>query len=149
MRKYFNRLAGVGLGIIPFIALGAPATAADGPQRIKVSGEIIDTWCHLSGIMGVAIGTAHHQCAIWCAVGGVPVGLMGDDGKAYVLLKSDATGVNVANPTIIDIQTDHVTADADLYVRDGVNYLVVDKILANDGITNINHKELGILPFGE
>jgi hypothetical protein len=145
MKRFAAMLTGMGL----IMVLGAPAEAAEGPQRVKVSGEIIDTWCHLSGIMGVAIGTAHHQCAIWCAVGGIPVGIMGDDGKAYVLLKADATGVNVANPTIIDMQTDHVTADADLYQRDGVNYLVVSKVLANDGITNVNHKELGILPFGE
>jgi len=145
MKRLAAMLAGMGL----VLALGAPTEAAEGPRRIKVSGEIIDTWCHLSGIMGVAVGTAHHQCAIWCAVGGIPVGIMGDDGKAYVLLKTDATGLNVANPTIIDMQTDHVTAEADLYERDGVNYLVVAKVVANDGITNVNHKELGILPFGE
>jgi hypothetical protein len=145
MQRLAAMLGGVGLTM----ALGAPAEAAEGPQRIKLSGEIIDTWCQLSGIMGVAVGTAHHQCAIWCAVGGVPVGIMSDEGKAYVLLKTDASDVNVANPTIIDMQTDHVTADADLYERDGVNYLVVTKVLANDGIVNLNHKDLGILPFGE
>jgi hypothetical protein len=145
MKRFAAVLVGMGL----ILALGAPAEAAEGSQRIKVSGEIIDTWCQLSGIMGTAVGTAHHQCAIWCAVGGIPVGIMRDDGKAYVLLKTDATGVNVANPTIIDMQTDHVTADADLYERDGVNYLVFTKVLANDGITNINHKEFGIVPFGE
>ena len=93
-------------------------------------------------------GTAHHQCAIWCAVGGVPIGIQGSDGKAYILLKSEERDT-IANPTLIDIQTDQVVVDADAYERDGVNYLVVRQVLQNGGIVLKNHKELGIVPFGD
>src|SRR5713101_7868165 len=113
------------------------AEAASEPQRIKVAGEIIDSWCQLTGIMGPALGTAHHQCAVWCAVGGVPVGIQGDDGKIYILLKVDGEAGLVGNPTIVDIQTDRVVADADHYERYGVNYLVVTKVLENHGIVNL------------
>jgi hypothetical protein len=131
------------------LALGMAGPAAAAPQRIKVTGEIIDSWCQVSQIMGVGVGTAHHQCAIWCAVGGIPVGIQGDDGKTYVLLKVEETADLVGNPAIVDIQTDKITADADLYERDGVNYLVVSKVLENGGIVDLNHKQYGIVPFGE
>jgi hypothetical protein len=148
-----------GLLVLTLVGIATLCVAGDGaaraagsvtaPKRVTVSGEIIDSWCQVSGIMGVALGTAHHQCAVWCAVGGVPVGIQGDDGMVYILLRvPDDRGV-VGNPTVVDMQTEHVTADADYYERDGVNYLVVNRILADDGIINRNHKELGILPFGE
>ena len=47
----------------------APALAA--PEKVTVTGEMIDTWCYLSGVMGGAeavVGTAHHACAMWCAI---------------------------------------------------------------------------------
>ncbi|MBV9522298.1 MAG: hypothetical protein JO010_05870, partial [Alphaproteobacteria bacterium] len=73
------------LAVAVMLAGSTAAPAASGPQRVKITGEIIDSWCQVSQIMGVGIGTAHHQCAIWCAVGGIPVGIQGDDGKAYIL----------------------------------------------------------------
>jgi hypothetical protein len=141
----------VTFAIISFGLLTSAAhadTAPAGPERVKLTGEIIDSWCQISGIMGVGTGTAHHQCAIWCAVGGVPIGIQGDDGKAYILLKDETRDV-VGDPTLIDIQTDKVVVDADRYVRDGVNYLVVRKVLENSGIVLKNDKEYGIVPFGE
>lgn len=129
-------------------ANGAQTGDKPKPQRVKVTGEVIDSWCYVSGIM-FAEGTAHHQCAVWCAVGGIPVGVNGDDGKVYIVLKSDETGDNVSVPRIIDIQTHKITADADLYVRDGVNYLVFDKVLEDGGVVNMTHETYGIQPFGE
>ena len=90
------------------LALASPAPATQGPTRIKLRGEIIDTWCQVSGIMGVGAGSAHHQCAIWCAAGGVPIGILGEDGRVYVLLKVEGRDP-VAAQTLIDIQTDVVT----------------------------------------
>lgn len=128
-------------------AFTAPVDAAT-PKRVQVSGEIIDTWCYVTEIM-FALGTAHHQCAVWCAVGGVPVSILGEDGNVYVVLKVEDDGNNVANPKIVDIQTHKVTVDGDLYERDGVRYLIVTQVLADGGIVNMTHDEYGIQPFGE
>jgi hypothetical protein len=151
MRPYTLRrcLALAAALMSPLAAIDADAATAAGPTRIRVVGEIVDSWCQVSKIMGTGIGTAHHQCAIWCAVGGIPVGIQGEDGKLYILLKVEASSDVVANPTIVDIQTDKVVADADWYERDGVNYLVVTKIVNDEGIVDKNHQDLGILPFGE
>ena len=136
----------LGVGLV--LALASPAPATQGVTRIKLRGEIIDTWCQVSGIMGVGAGSAHHQCAIWCAAGGVPIGILGEDGRVYVLLKVEGRDP-VAAQTLIDIQTDVVTIEADYIERDGVHYLIVEKVLANGGIQLKNHFDLGILPFGE
>ncbi len=128
-------------------ALALPAVAAT-PERVKVTGEVIDSWCYITEIM-FPEGSAHHQCAIWCAAGGIPVGILGADGQIYMVLKVDQDSTNVANPAILKIQSHQVTVDGDLYVRDGINYLVVNQVVADAGIVKVNHEEWGIQPFGE
>lgn len=127
--------------------LAAPALAAT-PQRVQVTGEVIDTWCYLSDIM-IGEGTTHHQCAVWCAAGGVPVGILGDDGAVYVVLKVGDDSTNVANPAILEMQTHRVTVNGDLYERDGIRYLLIDEVVEDAGIVNVNHEDFGIQPFGE
>jgi hypothetical protein len=122
--------------------------AATAPKRVQVTGEIIDTWCYVTEIM-YALGTAHHQCAIWCAAGGIPVGIKGDDDTVYMVLKVEGDDVTVANPKVLKIQTHQVTVDGDLYVRDGVNYLIVNSVADDKGVVNMTHEDYGIQPFGE
>lgn len=127
------------------VLLAASANAAT-PKRVQITGEIVDTWCYLTEIM-YGLGTAHHKCAIWCAVGGVPVSIKGTDGKDYMILRVEGDDTSVANPKIVRIQTHQVTVDGDLYVRDGVNYLIVNKVADDKGIINMTHKEYGVQPF--
>lgn len=128
-------------------ALTGPVDAAT-PKRVQITGEIVDTWCYVTEIM-FAVGTAHHQCAVWCAVGGIPVSIVGEDGNVYMILKVEDDDQSVANPRIVDIQTHQVTVDGDLYERDGVRYLLVTQVLADGGIVNMTHEDYGIQPFGE
>jgi len=125
-----------------------PSAVSAAPQRVQVTGEVIDSWCYLSEIM-YAQGTAHYQCALWCAAGGIPVGLLGDDGTVYIILKLGDDTTNVANQAVIDIQTNKITVDGDLIERDGMNYLLINQIAANEGTVNQTHEEYGIQPFGE
>ncbi len=129
-------------GVMVTGAAGGPA-----PKRITITGEIIDTWCYVTEIM-FGEGTAHHQCATWCAVGGIPVSVLGKDGNVYVVLKVEGDGTNVGNPRIIKIQTHQVTVDGDLYERDGVKYLIVTRVADDQGIVNLTHEEYGVQPFG-
>ena len=125
--------------------LAASANAAT-PKRVTVTGEIVDTWCYVTEIM-YGLGTAHHKCAIWCAVGGIPVSIKGTDGKDYMILRVEGDDTSVANPKIVQIQTHQVTVNGDLYVRDGVNYLIVNKVADDKGIVNLTHDEYGVQPF--
>ncbi|MEP3233734.1 MAG: hypothetical protein ABJN04_09610 [Hyphomicrobiales bacterium] len=130
-------------------ASSVSAFAATEPQRVQVSGEIMDTWCYYSGVMGgqdAVVGSAHHTCAVWCAAGGIPVGLLTDEGEVYLVLEVEGSGTGDGNDTLLDIQSDRITADAMLYERDGFKYLVVEKVVSNEGITNLNHEDFGVIP---
>ena len=50
------------------------------------------------------------------------------------------------NDTVMEVQSDVITAKGLHYVRDGVNYLVVEKVIANDGIQVLNHEDYGSVP---
>ncbi len=129
-------------------ALWVTAAQAAAAQRVEVTGEVIDSWCYISEIM-YPEGTAHHQCALWCAAGGIPVGILGDDGEVYLVLKMGDDTTSVANPTVLDIQSHRVRVDGDLYLRDGMRYLLVHRVITDEGIVNQTHEKYGIQPFGE
>lgn len=137
----------VGLTALLSIGISLQVQAAV-PKRVNVTGEIIDTWCYITEIM-YAEGTAHHQCAVWCAVGGIPVSVLGEDGSVYVVLKLEGEGNNVADPATLKIQSHKVTVKGDLYERDGVKYLFVTQVADDQGVVNLTHEDYGIQPFGE
>ena len=142
----------VGMALVAALAAALAAAPGAGAgtaaKRVTVTGELIDTWCYITEIM-YAEGTAHHQCAVWCAVGGIPVSILGDDGNVYMVLKVEGDDRTVANPRIINIQTHRVTVDGDLYQRDGVRYLVVTEVADDQGIVKLTHEDYGIQPFGK
>ena len=133
------------------VGLMGSAHAATG-ERVQLTGEIIDTWCYISEIMGgedAATGSAHHQCAVWCAAGGIPVGLLTESGDVYMVLKLGDDDTSNANPRILQIQSDTVTVDGSVMERDGIKYLLVDEIVENAGLVNQNHEDWGVIPeFG-
>lgn len=139
-------LAGMLVLLAPGMATAATDQTASG--KVQVTGEVIDSWCYLSEIM-YALGTAHHQCAVWCAAGGIPVGLLADDGQVYVIAEFMGSADTLAHPELMQLQTHRITVDGSVETRDGLNYLSVDAVLADEGVVNITHEEYGIQPFGE
>ena len=127
--------------------LAAAPTAAQDGRRVSVTGEVSDTWCSISGLM-FAKGTAHHQCAVWCALGGIPVSIRDARGELYLILKIGDDEDSAANPRIARMATHEVTVDGELLERDGVKYLLVDRIADDKGIITMTHDEYGIQPFG-
>ena len=131
------------------LAVLAPAAQAAEGERIQITGEIIDTWCYYSGVMGgpeAVVGSAHHTCALWCSAGGIPVGLLGDDGEVYMVLKVDGDDASAGGDTQLKLASHEITADGMLYKRDGLNYLVVETVVSDLGITNLNHEDYGPVP---
>ena len=138
-----KRLAAAALAV----CLGHPALAADG-ERVQIRGEVIDTWCYFSGVMGgpeSVVGSAHHTCALWCAAGGIPVGVLAEDGTVYMVLKWEGSG-DVAGDTLLKVQSHEIEADGIVHERDGIKYLIVEKVVADHGITNQNHDDFGVTP---
>ncbi len=133
------------LAVLSALVLAAGTADAVAPKRITVTGEIIDTWCYITEIM-YPLGTAHHRCAIWCAVGGIPVSIAAKDGNTYMVLKVEGDATNVANPAFLKIQSHEVTVEGDFYERDGVKYLIVTQVRDDKGVVNMTHKEYGVQP---
>jgi hypothetical protein len=124
------------------------AQAAEG-ERVQIRGEIIDTWCYYSGVMGgpdAVTGTAHHTCALWCSAGGIPVGLLGEDGQVYMVLKIKGDDGSAGGDTQLRLASHEITADGMLHHRDGLNYLVVEEVVTDHGITKLNHEDYGPVP---
>ncbi len=142
MRKFLGSSAA--LLVLAFTT----AAQAVGPTRVTVTGEVIDSWCYITEIM-YAEGTAHHQCALWCAAGGIPVGILGDDAQVYIVLKMEDDATSVANPSIMRIQSNRVSVEGDLFERDGMKYLLVNRVVSDQGIANRTHEKYGVQPFGE
>lgn len=134
---------------LALMALASPAAAADEGKRIQVTGEIMDTWCYFSGVMGgpdAVVGTAHHTCALWCSAGGIPVGLLGEDGTVYMVLKIEDDDGSASGDTQLRLASHTVTADGMLYERDGLNYLVVEEVVEDFDITELNAEGYGTVP---
>ena len=134
---------------LPLAALAAAASAETAPERIEVAGEMVDSWCYFSGVMGgydAVVGSAHHTCALWCAKGGIPVGLLADDGTMYLVLRLEGADPLAEPETLLTVASDRLVADGLHYIRDGVNYIVVEKVVENQGITNLTHENYGPVP---
>jgi len=137
------------------LALGAgfalaalPALATEG-ERVQITGEMIDTWCYFSGVMGgpdAVVGSAHHTCALWCSAGGIPVGMLADDGTVYMVIKWQGSAKVADGETLLSVQSHRLTADGIHYERDGIHYLVVEKVVADEGIVNLSHEDYGVTP---
>lgn len=129
-------------------ALPYAGMAAEG-ERVTVTGEAIDTWCYFSGVMGgpdAVVGSAHHTCALWCSAGGIPVGLLTEEGDVYMVLKMGDDATSNGGDTQLRIASHTITADGMLYERDGINYLVVSEVVADDDIINATHNDFGTIP---
>lgn len=137
------------MSAVVFGASALPSFAAEQGERIQVTGELIDTWCYFSGVMGgpdAVVGSAHHTCALWCSAGGIPVGLLGEDGKVYMVLKINNDDTTASGDTLLSLASHQIEADGLFYERDGLNYIVVEDVVADNGITYKNHEDYGPVP---
>ncbi len=138
MKSFHQALA----GLLCAVVWGATPAQA---ERVTVTGEVIDSWCYLTEIM-YPLGTAHHQCAIWCAAGGIPVAILDDQGKVYIVLAFGDDQSSVASPSVLEIQSHRITVEGDAFERDGLAYLVANRLINDRGIVNLTHDDYGIQP---
>ncbi|MEM1383879.1 MAG: hypothetical protein AAF713_04660 [Pseudomonadota bacterium] len=131
------------------VSLAASTGMAAQGERVQITGEMIDTWCYFSGVMGgpdAVVGSAHHTCAMWCAAGGIPVGVLTEDGTVYMVVKWEGDAAIADGTAMLDVQAHVVTADGLLYERDGIKYIMVDSVVDDTGIQNLSHEEYGVNP---
>ena len=123
------------LGILSLMALPlagrAQAAGSEGHMKsmsgtsdsMTVQGEIVDMGCYLGH---GARGAKHKACATKCIAGGMPMGLLTDDGKLYLLTMSheNADPFNQAK----DLAAETVKITGPVHERDGILSLEVDSL---------------------
>jgi len=119
-------------------------------KKVTLTGEMIDTWCYVSQIMGssdAVTGSAHHVCAVWCAAGGIPVGLLNkEDQKVYMVLSFEGDDTSVANDKVLYLQSHEITVTGTTFELDGLNYINIDEMVTDNGIVNLTHEDFGVIP---
>ncbi|MEO1603000.1 MAG: hypothetical protein AAFU49_21530 [Pseudomonadota bacterium] len=141
-------LTGVAAACLAVMGVPDSARATDCTQ-VTITGELIDTWCYFSGVMGgpeAVVGSAHHTCAMWCAAGGIPVGMLADDGTVYMVLQWEGDTEIADGTLMLSSQSHRVSAEGMHYQRDGIDYIMVSKVVADEGITVLNHDDYGVVP---
>ncbi|MEL7262492.1 MAG: hypothetical protein AAGK69_14005, partial [Pseudomonadota bacterium] len=84
--------------------------------------------------------------ALWCSAGGIPVGLLAEDGTVYMVLKVGDDAQAAGGDTLLRLAAHSVEADGMLYERDGLRYIVVSDVVSDLDITNQNHEDYGNVP---
>ncbi|WP_317055042.1 hypothetical protein [Roseovarius rhodophyticola] len=63
-----------------------------------------------------------------------------------MVLKIEGDDGSASGDTQLKLASHEIEADGILYKRDGLNYLVVEEVVADLGITNLNHEDFGPVP---
>ncbi len=95
-----------------------------GGKAVTVTGEVIDTACFFAK---GAKGSGHAKCAKMCIEGGVPAGLLADDGKVYIL-----AGDMMENPEAFqkakEYAAQRVSVTGTVVEKDGTKLLLVQSV---------------------
>ena len=119
MRRKFWIAIVLALALLPLAAVSAHrALAATGD--VTVSGEVLDLACYVGH---GAKGPDHAKCAQKCAESGQPVGLMGADGKLYLLFADHADGAPYGQARALAGSKAEIKGE--LAAKDGINGLTV------------------------
>ena len=68
------------------------------------------------------------------------------DGTVYMIMSLGQDTDSVANSGLLDIQSHVITVEGTTYNLDGINYIMIDSIVEDQGITNLTHQVIGVLP---
>ncbi|PWT94861.1 MAG: hypothetical protein C5B53_12255 [Candidatus Melainabacteria bacterium] len=95
-------------------------------KPFTVTGEVVDTWCYASQVMGSGRGEAHKACALACGHGGVTLGIVDDQGTLFVAVKTRAfTG---CKELLLPFVAKRVTATGWLATKGGSNIMKIQTV---------------------
>jgi hypothetical protein len=95
-------------------------------KPFSVTGEVVDSWCYASQVMGGGRGEAHKPCALACGHGGVTLGIVDDQGTLYVAVKSRA--YNGCNQLLLPFVAKRVKATGWLATKGGSNIMKIQTV---------------------
>ncbi len=98
--------------------------AADVRAADTVSGEVVDLACYLHNPS--MKGQGHRKCAETCAKKGMPMGILTDDGKVFLLLEDHDSPKPYAEALSKPAQT--ITVEGDKVTQGGLTGIVVEDV---------------------
>lgn len=103
-----------------------PAIAKTDARPITVTGEVVDTWCYASHVMGEGRGPKHRKCALACISGGVAPGIVDDEGNLYIAAKH--RGYEGCRSLLLPYVAKRVTATGWLARKGGCQVLKITSV---------------------
>jgi hypothetical protein len=110
-----------GLLLTAFLFVFSTNAFAQSKETIK--GEVLDMSCYVAKD---AKGQGHKKCAQACLDKGLPAGILGEDGKVYLLVEDHSA--SDAYNTAIKHAAEAVEITGTVVNKNGVNSLVVEKV---------------------
>jgi hypothetical protein len=115
-----------------FVLSALTATLVFGQQRkakdIVVVGEVVDIQCYVSGATGPGKGPEHKDCAISCAKGGIPLGILEDDTNILYVAGQSKSAMKGANEMLLPFVAEKVKVTGRVHEKGGVKLLLINKI---------------------
>src|SRR3970282_2647122 len=95
------------LSIVSLTLAGSLTAQEKAMKEATIKGEIIDSKCYLTGMMG-GKGEEHKDCAIACIKGGLPVAILEEKtGNVYVVVP--AKSQKGANEALVQYEAETAT----------------------------------------
>ncbi len=98
------------------------AAETPAPKDMSVVGEVVDMGCYMAH-PATGKGPGHKECAMACVKGGMPIGLLTDDGKLFVLLPPHEGTEGYVK--LHELVAERVTVNGTVMMSAGVNAITV------------------------
>jgi hypothetical protein len=118
------------LGMLAIVAVLTPAAASaqmgDAPEShaATVRGTVVDLDCKFR--LGMT-GEGHRMCAQVCADGGIPLAILGNDGKLYMPVGGGMPG-DPQNPRLKEFAEQEVVIRGNVFEAGGAMALEIESI---------------------
>jgi hypothetical protein len=130
MLKGFGSLAAMAVTAVALLA--TPTQAQQGAMNMEmpkgtvrtISGTVIDVSCKFG--QGLA-GADHKMCAGICADRGLPLAVLGDDGKLYLAISAGMPG-DAQNARLKEFAEAKVRVTGKVFVAGGASAIEIEKI---------------------
>ncbi len=118
-----------GLTALALMAIILPASAqaqmeAPSHEVKTISGTVVDLSCKFGHGLS---GADHRMCAQVCADKGIPLAILGTDGKLYIPITADMPGSS-SNDQLKDFAEQEVTVTGKVFSAGGASAIRIDEI---------------------
>ena len=108
-------------GLVAVVGMSAAVFADEKAKTETVTGEVVDLACYLDH---GAKGEKHAKCAEHCISGGMPVGVLTDDGKLFLVIGAKHKALN---KDLAQYAAKKITVTGTVGTQNGVSLITVEK----------------------